>query len=547
MRTAESNVSDRFSKCIPSPRPTEAGRRGRGLTRGGWFGWLAVAAMLWPTLGLAEPGEVGHRPEQWFELPAIDLNLEEIRDELLASVGRTDPEVHEFWPFGGSLIVAVLEDYQAVGLGIRRGDIVVQVAGRAIGSQQDLSAVLKSPAVQQPYTMRLVRPGQEAYECRVQPGRIGIRHVQNSRRLMARYVREGRRDAAWDPWMLAALEADFLGKSAWVPPLLSAAIDAGYPADALSDALLFNTLMIQGRWAEAGDMLSPRLMVDGERHVGVTAENAYIALRAAGRWQDMAQLSVTHAQDIPDVDRAEREAWAQRVAPLADAEDLPPPATLAQNAPQQQRVNDRLTSEGSTFFGHPQGYMAQAMAGNGRFTVHQIQGHYLCAMLKLPDSVLDCEVVAEFTLEPAGAPHFDWPNALSIHLVNLAEVPDGSEDTHPYWIGKGITLGVTLTNGDPSEQEASLSITPHADSLRESTGYSAPWLAYDGKSVNQIRLTRFGSFGQIQINGQTVLHMPLDPRVEELGILVHVVGMTVQFSRFDINAFNFLDLPPGAI
>ena len=547
MRTAGSNVYDRFSKRTPTPRPTEAGRRGAGLARGVWFGWLAVAAMLWPTLGLAEPGEVGYRPERWFELPAIDLDLDEIRDELLASVGRTDPDSHEFWPVDGSSIAGVLEDYQAVGLGIRRGDIVVQAAGRAIGSQQDLSAVLNSPDTDRPYTMRLVRPGQEAYECRVQPGRIGIRFTRNARRLVSRYVREGHRDAAWDPWMLAALEADFLGKSAWVPPLLSAAIDAGYPADALSDALLFKTLMIQGRWADAGDMLSTRLMVDGERRIGVPAPHAYDALRAAGRWQDMAQLSVTHAQDIRDVDRAEREAWAQRVAPLADAEELPPPATLAQNAPHHQRVNDRLTPEGSTFFGHPQGHMVQAMTGNGRFTVHQIPGHYRCAMLKLPESVLDCEVVAEFTLEPAATPHFKWPNALSIHVAHLPEVARRGEDIDSYWDGKGVSLGVTLSDGDATEQDTYLFIEPRADSLRESTGYSAPWIAYDGKTVNQVRLTRFGSFGQIQINGQTVLHMPLDPRVEKLGILVHVVGMKVQFSRFDINAFNFLDLPPGAI
>lgn len=503
---------------------------------------VVVSVVSLPSWG--DDAAVGRMvPSDWMTGDIDPAELEAVRDRLLEGLSGFDEEDWPKWPWRGRVTTRVYPGTQAARKGVAAGDVFTHGADEPLIWVGDLNRVTDRHP-DRPVEFRLVRPGVKTYSMVAEPGRIGFHHLPYEGRIGG-YLRFGQRDPRWDRWMLAALRAESERQTDWVAALLDAAVRAGYRPDQLTDGMLVRNLLDRGRWDEAGHWAALAGVASEDQPLGTDPEDFFHAARAVGRWDDMMRVVEAHPREFLDSRPVQERAWLVRLAEARPAAG-DGPAEVADRADDHVSLNAELVGVDGATFGDKPGWLDDEVRAGEPFLARQVPGRYTQAYLQRPRGIGNFDLKSRFTFVPTGESHMRWPNAISIGLVDLDRAAQWEDNVSDYWDGPHAVLMLSIQNEGrwPAERSV-LSLRSHG--LSSSYAHRSPWLVADGQTPVDVRLVRAGGMGEIQVNGRTVLAMPVDPAARNLGLHLHVVGYQVEFDHFHLSRFGEIELPEGLV
>ncbi|MBB6430834.1 site-2 protease family protein [Algisphaera agarilytica] len=454
----------------------------------------------------------------------------------------SDANLEKLWPLSGRLINQTFPNTQAQRLEIQPGDVITHLDEHPVVYSSEFNSHRSDRKRQ---TLHIVRQGREALEFSVKPGRVGIRMIYYVPQA-AWYLHSGQRSPDWDSYLLAAVFKLEKQQFRFVAPLLSRAAEAGYQLDAFSDVLLFNALMGQGRWAEAGQNVKALSIRNEAFPAGINPFDGYIAARAAGDWQSMIDCLALGGRDsFTSLDKPAQHRWLASHG-LERFPEGPTPVELADANTARHNIQKDMQPWSGPVFGEVEMELIKPILAGRPFATTARPGHYKHGLVHRANRLRDFDLQATFSLRANGQPHAEWPTNLAIHVADLSEAHAWDGDIEKYWSGTDIVLGMDLQVDNWAENQPSL-LTVRSQGFSGRYGRVSPWFTCDGVTQHTLRLVRVGSFGQIQLDGQTLLLTHLDPAATDLGIHIHNVGFSLTFDELRIDAINHHELPKGLV
>lgn len=425
-------------------------------------------------------------------------------------------------PVAGAQILDVVAGSQAQALGVVPGDVVVAFNGEPVWDHVHLGSLLDSGVARR---LTLADAGGGRRDVSPGPGRLGIRNLGLPPRLTLSVRRAMARDARWDAPLIAAAWALEHDRTADAERALEAARDAGYPDDDVYRGLAFGVAVAGGDLRRAGELqatLPPRsehpaaLVLPGPREL-------YRFYLAAGRSDDLVRLveAAPHPFDL-----AARSDWPRHAALLRDAE-APPAAPVpldAEAAGAARLVNPMLYGAARWPWGQDLHTHDDLIVQKRPFIIEQRPGSYKQAFLTRNDRFGDFDLNARFTVALNGRPSRRYPSTLH---VSVSDYTRPEPEVNAHFDGVTALLGASFqAESDGSFFRKLLHGLP--DPQRVDGAF------FDGTTEHTLHLSRRGGWGRIVLDGVTVLQRPVDPDPRPLVFHVHLVGLTAEFSAFEI-------------
>ena len=468
-------------------------------------------------------------PETWFQQrlddDAYTAAADRARPEVEAHVQRADAADR---PIRGTVLVGVDEGTPADAAGMKVGDLITRVDGQPVTSMASLIQLLAASLGQR---MAWVDAAGEEHEHSFGPGRLGIEFTDHQDRL-AWYVRQADRDGPWDHDLTLALhlltgEPTDPASLDLAETALAHAVAAGYPADALIHSLAAEFALYRNRPADADALLA---LVPDEPLDHPEGPMPFVRWRSASanyQPREVAALLERHSRITKAFDSPETDFWLADLDVMYDP-DAAPPADTAADA-ERTRLNGQLTLD-PTRYAETGKWLANRIL-KGQPLDYKIEpAHYRVALLAFPQDVEDFELRLKVGAEGLAPESDRWPNYLTIKLLD----GDRMLEDHAFWRGPINLLALSVQYTPNQIPRLQLGYGPFP------TGTKVPAPAFLGgpNAGHVLRFLRVGARGQLLLNGQPLLDVPVDPDVTNLRLFIHTVGLHVHFDEVTLEALE---------
>ena len=469
-------------------------------------------------------------PEAWFQ-PRLDDDTytgaaDRLRPEVQAHVKQADAAGDR--PTRGVVLTNVVDDTPADAAGMKVGDLITRVDGQPVSSMASLRGLLDAGRGR---TMSWVDAAGEGHERSFGPGRIGIQYAEYQNRF-ARYMQTADRDGPWHRDLSLALhlltgEPRDPASLDLAETALARAVAAGYPADTLTRSLAAEFALYRNRPADA-DALLALVPDDPAGHPeGPVPIVRWRSASANYQPREVAALLERYSRLADVFDSPETGFW------LADLDAVfnPDAATPADAAADAERtvLNPQLTFDPDRFAEDSKWLGSHII--NGQPVHYEVApARYLVALLAFPQDMNDFELRLKLGAEGMAPESDDFPNYLNIKLLD----GDRLLEDHAFWRGPINLLGLSVRFTPDRIPRLQLGYGPFP------TDIEAPAPAFLGgpDAGHVLRFLRVGARGQILLNGQPLLDVPVDPDVTNLRLFIHTVGLHVRFDEVTLEALK---------
>ncbi len=469
-------------------------------------------------------------PETWFQQRLDDdayaAAADRLRPDVEAHVQQADAAGDR--PTRGVVLWDVGDDTPADAVGMKVGDLITRVDDQPVTSMASLKKLL-DPGLGQPVVW-FDAAGKE-HEHFFGPGLLGIKYTDHQNRF-AWYMRRADRDGPWHRDLSLALH--LLPGEPRDPALLDLAetalartVAAGYPADALICSLAAEFALYRNRPADAAALLA---LVPDEPVGHPEGSVPYVFWRTASasyQPRKVAALLGRHSRITDLFNSPETDFWLADLDVMFDP-DAPTPADAAADA-KRTALNPQLTFDPGRFADASK-WLGNRIVNGQPVDYEVAPARYRVALLAFPQDVNDFELRVKLGAEGMAPENDDYPNHLTIKLLD----GDRMLEDDAFWRGP-INLLALMVRFTPDQiPRLQLGYGPFP------TGVEAPAPAFLGgpNAGHVLRFLRVGPRGQLLLNGQPLLDVPVDPDVTNLRLFIHTVGLHVHFDEVTLEALK---------
>ncbi|MEM8739237.1 MAG: hypothetical protein AAGG38_12295 [Planctomycetota bacterium] len=491
--------------------------------------------------GAAPPVDGYTDPRQWFETDLAPDALDRRTDRLLKTLGDWENHRGELWPPMGPVVFDVNPGTQAEAKGVRIGEVVVLLDNQpvtGIAGLRDLRSPGPGGEAPPRQRLRLLTPGRGTREISVWPGQIGFK-TRDTHWTYRTHLAQGPRDPRWDRYLVAASTAVDRHQPAIAAAALCRAVELGYRPDLHSEVLTFRILLQHLRWQDAAQLVGGLPYISIDQPLGIQPSEACLAALALGDWDRLREALAQRPHGLTTLgfDLEQTREWFA-LHPQPSLGPMPRPTDLLKDFRAQRPLNPELTPRpGFLNKGRRAPRLTQPVQANRPFKAESPPGHFTHTILDAAEPVRDFLLHAEFTIEPNGNPDPDWPHALTVSVLRSRENGEHINYGRSFWNGPYHLLNFSiarLAESDPPAEQVSV----RSSGIISDFDFKVPGFAADGETVHTLRMLRVGRVGQIELDGQTLLLMPMDPFDTGLGLFLHGVGYRLNFSRFEWSALE---------
>ncbi|MSR56964.1 MAG: hypothetical protein EXS05_04755 [Planctomycetaceae bacterium] len=413
-------------------------------------------------------------------------------------------------PVFGVLINEVTAGSQAAAAGVRAGDILTRVNRDEV--RGGLPPFRDTRRQIQWYAVQSDRIRTAA----VQPGRLGISASPYWRPELG-YLRGTSRNAKWDREVLAGLtmcETDpALAESAW-----RRALKAGYPRDLLADQCGAAMALAQGRPEIAADFGAPALEASGDAAAVLQPLILFRVALANGKLPAAIELDRKFPEQLADQSESLTKLLEQYSALPAERRAAAVPGDAAATRHHDDLL-PRCVGHGDNSIKY---YLPLLHERNG--LAQDVPDEHQTDIVCEPEvAARDVSLTVRFRAETKGDSEPLCARMFEVSLLNRDapkhEYGDGFRTDQVLAARIYEKSRVSLIFGDPSTR----------------TVYHDQRCRFDGTQSVEIRLLRVGSLGELYINAQRVLRIPVDDDVDSLMASIHVSGVKMVVESFEFD------------
>ena len=448
-----------------------------------------------------------------------------------AALGTKELKADSRSPYG-KVVTSVTADGIAANLGLKIGDRITRVGKLEIWHQYvDWQEEERARAL----VWESADGGVHSEQ--IGPGKIGIT-AEPYLEFYRYYVQSGRRDERWDELVLVA------ALMAWRDPALaemamSRAIDQGYSADGISSAIGAMIALREDRIADA-ITFSQHILAGSPNGDPAMIPKALFpvycqSLFAGGQLDRLAAADA--AVDV-NFSRLPEEKWPELLAVWKQAKTRWNPA----NRPSKRLGTRKLESVfdkrrrdedflSFTTFDYP-------TSSRGGEVYEVTAGHYKTALHSIDGGILDCVWEVDLTATPGGTsvePGRFQP-LVSMRIVNYVKGDAKNVVSARIATNFGAGQRVSAGSGIHGPLSPYFHLPWQAGMLPDDPVKNPGPFPDEDAEPARMRLIKLGNEVEVQINGSTLLWMPIDPaaNIQDLAFQFNITGMTVQIHRMDL-------------
>ena len=432
----------------------------------------------------------------------------------------------------GKVVTSVHPDGKAAGLGIAPGDRIIRVSRNEIWHQDvDWQEEERARA--------LVWESQDGGENSEQigPGKIGI-SAEPDLVMHRYYLHSGRRDGRWDDLVLVAV------MMAWRDPALaetamSRAIDQGYSADALSSAIGAMIALRENRIADAV-AFSQHMVQSAPNKDPAMIPKALFGIYCQSLYAGGQLDQVAAAEAAVDVNfsRLPEEKWKdllsvwKQVRPGWKPADRPSKTLHSRTLEDvfgKRRFDENFLSY-STF-----DYPTSARGSE----VHNVSAnHYKTALHSIDGGIQDCVWEMDLTISPAGTEEDPgkFQPLVSMRILNYVKDDARTLVSARFATNFGVADRVHAGSGMHGPLNPYFHFPWEVGMLPDDPVQNAGPFPDEDPEPARMRLIKLGNEVEVQINGSTLLWMPIDPaaKIQDLAFQFNITGMNVNVHRIGL-------------
>jgi hypothetical protein len=301
-----------------------------------------------------------------------------------------------------------------------------------------------------------------------------------------------------------------LAETAWYH-----AIRKGYQPDYLSD---WCGVVIQQAQAGTGADFAWHAIHAAEREYDLPSMPLYQAAIANCRLQAAFELSTKWRGALPIQPDSLAILVAEHQSRVRTEQPLIAPSERA-DAMYRRDIRDALRPANSI----TKGWDSKPLQEETPFKMEAGTARFMPLFFAPKEPARDLEVNVQFSLTPFDSQESEYTKIMEIALLDL----QSSSRVRPNKSDVVLLAAVTADRLDYTVAHSNIVGTRHAEIVKRGT--AGP------DQVFHIRLVRVAELGEIFINGRRMAFVPVDPKVDDVGVLIKAVGIKADVKRVQVD------------